>query len=482
MAADLGFEPRHTESESAVLPLHKSAMNKQYYTHPARSCQAFFEKNKKKTGGLIPARKYATLIAANGKGVFAMIENKALVERFFRYVRIDTQSDEESKTQPSTAKQHDLAKVLYRELLELGLDAAYDDAHCCVYAVLPGTGPALGFIAHMDTSPSASGANVQPRIEENYPGGDIVLRPKGEGEDAILLSPAQFPDLNRHIGEDLIVTDGTTLLGADDKAGVAEIMSMLAYYAAHSELPHRTICAAFTPDEEVGRGTEHFDTERFGAKEAYTVDGGKLGEIEYECFNAAAATVTIRGRSVHPGYAKDAMLSALNVAMEFHEKLPAAERPEHTEGYEGYYHLDRMEGDVEQTTLHYIIRDHDSARFEQRKRTLQTAADAVNETYRAFLGGDAVALNIRDQYYNMALLLRDHMHLVTNAEDAFRSLGVTPAVVPIRGGTDGAMLTYRGIPCPNLSTGGYNFHGRFEYASVQEMETCVKVLIKLAAV
>ena len=411
-----------------------------------------------------------------------MIENKALVERFLRYVKIDTQSCEESETQPSTAKQHDLARLLYRELCDLGLDACYDEDYGYVYAALPGTGPALGFIAHMDTSPSASGTNVRPRIEETYRGGDIVLRPAENGQNAILLSPTSFPELDRHIGEDLIVTDGTTLLGADDKAGVAEIMSMLAYYAAHPERPHRTICVAFTPDEEVGRGTEHFDTARFGAKEAYTVDGGKLGEIEYECFNAAAATVTIRGRSVHPGYAKNAMLNALNVAMEFHALLPAGERPEHTEGYEGYYHLDRMEGDVEQVTLHYIIRDHDSALFAQRKQTMQTIADAVNEKYRAFLGENTVHLSVRDQYYNMAIPLRDHMQLVTNAEDAFRSLGVTPAVVPIRGGTDGAMLTCRGIPCPNLSTGGYNFHGRFEYASVQEMETVVKALIKLAEI
>ena len=409
-----------------------------------------------------------------------MIENKALIERFFRYVKIDTQSAEEQEAQPSTAKQHDLARLLYRELLDLGLDAFYDEAYGYVYAALPGDGPALGFVAHMDTSPSASGANVRPRLEENYSGGDIVLRQGSETQPAILLSPAAFPDLERHIGEDLIVTDGTTLLGADDKAGVAEIMSMLAYYVAHPELPHRTICVAFTPDEEVGRGTEHFDTDRFGAKEAYTVDGGRLGEIEYECFNAAAAKVTVRGRSVHPGYAKDTMLNALNVAMEFHAKLPANERPEHTEGYAGYYHLDRMEGDVEQATLHYIIRDHDSALFAKRKQTMQTIADAVNEKYRAFLGEDAVTLTVNDQYYNMALLLRDHMQLVTNAEDAFRSLDVVPAVVPIRGGTDGAMLTYRGIPCPNLSTGGYNFHGRFEYASAQEMEACVKALIKLA--
>ncbi len=409
-----------------------------------------------------------------------MIENKALVERFFRYVKIDTQSREDQTAQPSTEKQRDLARLLYRELRELGLDAFYDEDYGYVYAALPGSEPALGFIAHMDTSPSASGTNVRPRIEESYRGGDIVLRQGSETQPAILLSPQSFPELNRHIGEDLVVTDGTTLLGADDKAGVAEIMSMLAYYAAHPEQPHRTICAAFTPDEEVGRGTEHFDTARFGAKEAYTVDGGRLGEIEYECFNAAAATVTIRGRSVHPGYAKNAMLNALNVAMEFHALLPADERPEHTEGYAGFYHLSSMEGDVEKATLRYIIRDHDRAIFEQRKKTIAAAGETINSAYRAFLGEEVVSVAIRDQYYNMALAMHEHMTLVTNAEDAFRSLGVTPAVVPIRGGTDGAALTEQGIPCPNLSTGGYNYHGRFEYASVQEMETCVKVLIKLA--
>ena len=412
-----------------------------------------------------------------------MIENQALIERFLRYVKIDTQSADESEAQPSTAKQHDLAKVLYAELRALGLDAVYDEAHCYVYAVLPGEAPALGFIAHMDTSPAASGKNVCPRVEENYQGGDIILKQGSGGEEAVVLSPAQFPDLPRHRGEDLIVTDGTTLLGADDKAGVAEIMSMLAYYTAHPELPHRTICVAFTPDEEVGRGTECFDLEAFGAKEAYTVDGGTLGEIEYECFNAAAAKVVVRGRSVHPGSAKDLMLNALNVAMEFHAMLPAAERPEHTEGYDGFWHLDSVTGDVEQAVLRYIVRDHDRAHFEARKQTLSDVAAYLNQKYRAFLGGhDAVTLTLRDQYYNMAEGLRDHMELVTRAKDALASLGAKPRVAPIRGGTDGAALTARGIPCPNLCTGGYNFHGRFEYASVQEMETCVRLLIALAAV
>ncbi len=412
-----------------------------------------------------------------------MIENKALIERFLRYVKIDTQSADESEAQPSTAKQHDLAKVLYAELRALGLDAVYDEAHCYVYAVLPGEAPALGFIAHMDTSPAASGKNVCPRVEENYQGGNIILKQGSGGKEAIVLSPAQFPGLLRHRGEDLIVTDGTTLLGADDKAGVAEIMSMLAHYAAHPELPHRTVCVAFTPDEEVGRGTEGFDLESFGAKEAYTVDGGTLGEIEYECFNAAAAKVVVSGRSVHPGSAKNAMLNALNVAMEFHAMLPAAERPEHTEGYDGFWHLDSVNGDVEQAVLRYIVRDHDRAHFEARKQTLTDVAAYLNQKYRAFLGGrNAVELTLRDQYFNMAEGMREHMGLVTRAKDALASLGAEPRVVPIRGGTDGAALTARGVPCPNLCTGGYNFHGRFEYASVQEMETCVRLLIALAAV
>ena len=410
-----------------------------------------------------------------------MIDREDLLTRFFRYVKIDTQSAEEQEAQPSTKKQHELAAVLYEELQNLGIDATYDKEHCYVYAVLPGDAPALGFVAHMDTSPAASGKNVQPRIEKNYQGGDIVLKPATETAPAILLTPREFPDLTRHIGEDLIVTDGTTLLGADDKAGVAEIMAMLHYYKTHPDKPHRTICAAFTPDEEVGRGTEQFNEALFGAREAYTVDGGKLGEIEYECFNAAAAKVEIRGRSVHPGSAKHAMLNALGVAMEFHTMLPAAERPEHTEGYEGFYHLDALEGDVENAVLRYIIRDHDKEKFEQRKAFLQKVGDYLNDKYRAFLGGDPVRLTLRDQYYNMAIPMKDHLHLVSDAEQALRDLGVEPAVVPIRGGTDGAALTYRGIPCPNLCTGGYNFHGRFEYASVQEMLTTCELLVKLAA-
>jgi tripeptide aminopeptidase len=291
-----------------------------------------------------------------------------------------------------------------------------------------------------------------------------------------------FPELQNHIGEDLIVTDGKTLLGADDKAGVAEIMNLLAYYTSHPELPHRTICVAFTPDEEIGAGVDHFNTELFGAREAYTVDGSKLGEIEYECFNAAYARVEITGRSTHTGDAKNAMLSAVLVGMEFNAMLPASERPEHTEGYEGFYHLDSMEGRVDHAVLKYIIRDHDYDKFQARKEFMTDAAKFINAKYKSFVGRDILKITLRDQYYNMAIPLRDHMHLITRAEEAMRKLGIEPITRPIRGGTDGARLTYMGIPCPNLCNGGYNFHGRFEYASVQEMEKSAELLILIAAV
>ena len=374
-----------------------------------------------------------------------MIKNKDLIDRFFRYVKIDTQSAEDTGTSPSTAKQHDLAKVLYSELTEMGVEAHYDRKHCYVYAKLPGEEPALGFIAH-----------------------SIVMRHD------------DFPELTSHIGEDLIVTDGRTLLGADDKAGIAEIMNLLAYYTAHPELPHRTICVAFTPDEEIGCGTDHFNTELFGAREAYTVDGSKLGEIEYECFNAASAKIEITGRSIHTGDAKNLMLNAVLIGMEFHALLPASERPEHTEGYEGFYHLGKMEGSVDRAVLRYIIRDHDYDKFQARKEYMENAAEFINAKYKGSAGRDVIKITLKDQYYNMAIPLKDHMELITRAKDAMASLGIEPIVLPIRGGTDGAKLTYMGIPCPNLCDGGYNFHGRFEYASVQEMEKSAELLILLA--
>lgn len=408
-----------------------------------------------------------------------MTTNTELIERFFRYVKIDTQSDEEVASQPSTDRQHNLARLLYKELSEMGVQAYYDIEHCYVYARLPGEEPAIGFVSHMDTSPACSGTGVNPRIIENYRGQNIVLGEIPSGP--VILRPSDFPELLSHIGEDLIVTDGSTLLGSDDKAGVSEIMNLFSYYTSHPEKKHRTICAAFTPDEEIGRGTENFDTKAFGAKEAYTVDGGKLGEIEYECFNAAAATVTITGRSVHPGDAKNAMINASLAGMEFNALLPVSDRPEHTEGYEGFYHLSTMDGSVDRAVLKYIIRDHDSDKFAARKAFMEKAAAFINDKYRELAATDIITLSIRDQYYNMAIPMKDHMELVTRAKDAMQSLGIEPIVLPIRGGTDGAALTYRGIPCPNLCTGGYNFHGRYEYASVQEIEKSAELLILIAA-
>lgn len=421
-----------------------------------------------------------------------MIKNTSLIERLMRYMKIDTQSDDASDARPSTQKQHDLARVLYNELCDMGVQAHYDTQHCYVYARLPGEEPAIGFVAHMDTSPACSGRNVNPRIVENYQGQNIVLSAVSTPAHASGSAPARtapvvmrtsdFPELLSHIGEDLIVTDGTTLLGSDDKSGVAEIMNLFAYYTDHPEIPHRTICAAFTPDEEIGRGTENFDMEAFGAPVAYTVDGGKLGEIEYECFNAAAATVEITGRSVHPGDAKNVMINASLVAMEFNALLPVSDRPEHTEGYEGFYHLSTMNGSVDHAVLKYIIRDHDSEKFAARKDFMVKAASFINDKFRAFAGSDVLRITLRDQYYNMAIPLKEHMELITLAQEAMSRLGITPIVLPIRGGTDGAALTYRGIPCPNLCTGGYNFHGRYEYASVQEIEKSAELLILLAAV
>ena len=413
-----------------------------------------------------------------------MIKNTSLIERLMRYMKIDTQSDDASAARPSTQKQHDLARVLYNELCDMGVQAHYDTQHCYVYARLPGEEPAIGFVAHMDTSPACSGRNVTPRIVENYQGQNIVLSAVSTpaGTSSVVMRTSDFPELLSHIGEDLIVTDGTTLLGSDDKSGVAEIMNLFAYYTDHPEIPHRTICAAFTPDEEIGRGTENFDMEAFGAPVAYTVDGGKLGEIEYECFNAAAATVEITGRSVHPGDAKNVMINASLVAMEFNALLPVSDRPEHTEGYEGFYHLSTMDGSVDHAVLKYIIRDHDSEKFAARKDFMVKAAAFINDKYRAFAGSDVIRITLRDQYYNMAIPLKEHMELITVAQEAMNRLGITPIVLPIRGGTDGAALTYRGIPCPNLCTGGYNFHGRYEYASVQEVEKSAELLILLAAV
>ena len=401
-----------------------------------------------------------------------------VIEKFLNYVKIDTQSDENSTACPTTAKQHNLAKLLVKELEAMGADEiTYDKEHCYVYATVPATKgcenrPVLGFIAHMDTAPAVTGENVKPRIIENYDGKDIVLNE----EKNIVMKVSDFPELVEYTGKRLIVTDGTTLLGADDKAGIAEIMTMAEQLLSHKEIPHGKIRIGFTPDEEVGAGADHFDVKLFGADYAYTVDGGKLGELEYENFNAAGAKVTFHGRSVHPGDAKNKMVNALLLAMEFQNMLPVFENPMYTEKYEGFYHLDLLSGSVEKAQAEYIIRDHDKDKFEQKKETFLRIGAYLNEKY----GKDTVQLDMKDSYYNMREIIEQHMQLIENAKAAMEETGVNPIVVPIRGGTDGARLSYMGLPCPNLCTGGHNFHGRFEYICADSMEKIVEILLKLA--
>ena len=396
-------------------------------------------------------------------------------ERLLNYVRVWTTSDETSGTHPSAAREFDLAHILVKELKELGLEDAAVDEQCYLYATLPATPgletePVMGLIAHMDTA-AFNGKDVKPRIVENYDGGDIVLNQ----ELGVVMSPAAYPELLRYIGQELIVTDGTTLLGADDKAGIAEIMTMLEILIA-KKLPHGTIRIAFTPDEEIGEGADHFDVERFGASYAYTVDGGALGEIEYENFNAASAKITIHGNSIHPGDAKNRMVNAVLLAMEFNSMLPPCETPAHTEGYEGFYHLLHCEGAEEQATLSYIIRDHDRTVFESRKATMERIAAYLNEKY----GAGTVKLELRDSYYNMKEKILPHMDIIERAKEAFEKNGVTPEIVPIRGGTDGARLSFMGLPCPNLCTGGHNFHGKFEYIPIRSMDRMTDILVSLS--
>lgn len=401
-----------------------------------------------------------------------------VIEKFLNYVKIDTQSDENSTACPTTAKQHNLAKLLVKELEAMGADEiTYDKEHCYVYATVPATKgcenrPVLGFIAHMDTAPAVTGENVKPRIIENYDGKDIVLNE----EKNIVMKVSDFPELVEYTGKRLIVTDGTTLLGADDKAGVAEIMTMAEQLLLSRDVPHGKIRIGFTPDEEVGAGADYFDVKLFGADYAYTVDGGKLGELEYENFNAAGAKVTFHGRSVHPGDAKNKMVNALLLAMEFQNMLPVFENPMYTEKYEGFYHLDLLSGSVEKAQAEYIIRDHDKDKFEQKKETFLKIGDYLNEKY----GKDTVLIEMKDSYYNMREIIEQHMQLIENAKAAMEETGVNPIVVPIRGGTDGARLSYMGLPCPNLCTGGHNFHGRFEYICADSMEKIVEILLKLA--
>lgn len=400
----------------------------------------------------------------------------ALVERFLKYVSFDTQSSEETEVTLSTPGQMVFAKYLKEELESLGLEDITLDEHGYLFATLPANidkpVPTIGFIAHMDTSPDMSGKDVSPRIVQNYDGSDIVLC----AEENVVLSPSQFPELLDHKGEDLIVTNGKTLLGADDKAGIAEIVSAIVYLKEHPEIKHGKIRIGFNPDEEIGLGAHKFDVEKFGCDWAYTMDGGEVGELEFENFNAASAKITFKGRNVHPGYAKNKMINSIRVANRFCALLPAHETPEHTEGYEGFYHLISFNGDVEQTTVAYIIRDHDRARFESRKKKIERFVSEINAEY----GEGTATLELRDQYYNMREKIEPVMHIIDTAFAAMEAVGVKPNVKPIRGGTDGAQLSFKGLPCPNIFAGGLNFHGRYEFAPIQNMEKAMKVIVKIA--
>lgn len=392
-------------------------------------------------------------------------------DRFLRYVSFDTQSCEESETCPSTAKQKLLGAALVEEMKEMGISDAFMDENGYVYGTVPGdpTLPTIGLIAHMDTAPDASGANIRAR-EVAYPGGDILLN----AQQDIWMKVSDYPNLKRHIGKHLIVTDGTTLLGADDKAGVAEIMTAAAWLLKNGGR-HATLKIGFTPDEEIGRGADRFDIKNFGADYAYTADGGLIGELEYENFNAAGAKVTVHGLNIHPGSAKDKMVNSQYIAMEFQSLLPAAQKPEYTEGYEGFIHLLDMEGSVELSTLRYIIRDLDMEKFLEKKALMEAAAAFINRKY----GEGTLELTIRDSYYNMRQKIEPVMYVVDRAKAAMEAVGITPVVVPVRGGTDGARLSYEGLPCPNLCTGGDNYHGRFEYIPVEDMEKCTEMLVRI---
>ena len=401
-----------------------------------------------------------------------------LVERFLKYVSFDTQSDENSETTPSSPKQMVFAKYLQGELTTLGFEDVDLDEHGYLYATLPANTEkavsVIGFIAHMDTSPDMSGANVTPRIVSKYDGSDIVLNEA----DGIILSPRQYPELLKHQGEDLIVTNGHSLLGADDKAGIAEIVSAMVYLKEHPEIKHGKIRVAFNPDEEIGMGAHKFDVQKFGCEFAYTMDGGEVGELEYENFNAASAKVHVKGVNVHPGTAKNKMINSMRVANEFITLMPKSEVPECTEGYEGFYHLIGMKGEVENTTLNYIIRDHDRSIFEQRKQNMLAWAEQLNEKY----GKGTVSVELKDQYYNMREKVEPVKHIIDIAFKAMEEAGVTPVIHAIRGGTDGAQLSFKGLPCPNIFAGGMNMHGRFEYVPIQSMEKAKNVIIKICEI
>lgn len=402
-------------------------------------------------------------------------KNREVVNRFIRYVKFDTESNTETGLTPSTPGQMVLAREIEKELREMGLEDISLDDNCYLMATLPANTdkdlPSVGFIAHLDTSPDLTGANVNPRIVENYDGKIIVLN----SEKNILLSPEDFPEILDYKGQDLIVTDGNTLLGADDKAGVAEIITAIKYLKDHPEIKHGKVRIGFTPDEEIGEGSNHFDVAKFGCEWAYTMDGGAIGELEYENFNAAGVTIKIQGRNVHPGYAKNKMVNALLVAHKLLDLLPAYQRPEHTSGYEGFFHLNTMSGSADSAVLSFIIRDHDRKLFEAKKQQMLDAVDYINKLYP-----NSTRVEVKDQYFNMREKIEpDNMHVITLAYDAMKAVGVEPIVKPIRGGTDGARLSFMGLPCPNIFAGGLNFHGRYEFVPIPSMEKAVDVIVKI---
>ena len=400
----------------------------------------------------------------------------SITNRFLKYVLFPTTSDENSKTVPTTDEQRVFAGYLAEELKSVGMTEVEIDDNGYLMAVLEANTdkkvPAIGFIAHLDTSPDMSGKNIKARIVENYKGGDIVLNE----EKNIVLETKIYPEILQYKGQDIIVTDGTTLLGADNKAGIAAIMSAMEYLYKHPEIKHGKICVAFTPDEEIGRGADHFNVQKFGAEWAYTIDGGEIGELEYENFNAALAKITFKGVNVHPGYAKGKMRNSMYIAQQFAGRMPALETPEHTEGYEGFYHLVGMQGTVEESALTYIIRDHDREKFEQRKKEMQDLTAQINAEY----GTGTAEIELKDQYYNMREKVEPVMHIVELAKKSMEEIGITPKIKPIRGGTDGSRLSFEGLPCPNIFAGGHNFHGRFEYLPIPSMEKAMQVIVKIA--
>lgn len=403
-----------------------------------------------------------------------------IINRFVSYVTIDTESDPNSNTTPSTAKQWDLANKLVDELKAMGMQDVTIDENAYIMATLPSNVdhevPTIGFVAHFDTTPDFTGANVKPQIVENYDGGDIILN----AEQNIVLSPSYFEDLLQYKGQTIITTDGTTLLGADDKAGITEIMTAMEYLINHPEIKHGKIRVGFTPDEEIGRGAHKFDVEKFGAEWAYTMDGSQIGELEYENFNAAGAKITFQGKSVHPGYAKGKMINSMLLANQFISELPANEVPERTTGYEGFFHLHDIQGSIEETVVELIIRDHDRDQFEARKELIHTIAAKINAAYEKQFGGPICEAVVKDQYFNMREKVEPVFHIVEIAEKAMKELGIVPIIKPIRGGTDGAQLSFKGLPCPNIFAGGHNFHGKYEYVPVESMLKATDVIVKIA--